>query len=56
MVYDSIVRKTILDAEKELQEIIEVPEIEAHNFDYNDLIGYGFKQDESGDYSLNEDY
>lgn len=55
MIYDSIIRQTILDAEREENKIIEVEEIEAHNFDFSDLEGYGLKQDESGTYSINEE-
>ncbi len=50
MVYDSIIRETILQAEREGNAIIEIEEIEAHNFDFSDLEGYGLKQDEGGDY------
>jgi hypothetical protein len=56
MVYDSIIRQSILDAEKEQNEILEVHPLEVHNFDFKDLQGYGLKQDESGNFTLNEDY
>lgn len=64
MVYDSIIRQTILDAQnrKEIEKAIrkywrpfEIEEIEAHSLDFSDLEGYGLKQDESGEYNINSE-